>query len=421
MKKLSIFALAALTLLSCSKYKAQEIELVDTIDSINYALGYTNGEQIRKMGVEDSTKVDVAVKEFIDALQKGWETEVEEEPSMAANIGKQIANDIKQQEEMGLVAINAWTLNEKIYLQAFVNGLYNEASVMEDADLYAQTEYSKGQQQDGIHGDAIKGKCPKSAKVITLSSYEDSVNYAFGYVSGARIGAMYLGPDADEEDKQELIATINKSLKENYEFPQLVSMGENVGKAIKAQVEEGLVGINGLETRFEVIKQGFINGMYLQGWSSAEAQQYLQESLPAFQKKEGEEFLTENAKRENVKVTESGLQYEVIEEPNPEGIHPTAEDTVYVHYEGKLIDGTEFDSSYKRGEPISFPLNGVIRGWTEGLQLMTIGSKYMLYIPYNLGYGEHGAGAQIKPYSTLIFTVELLDIKHPAPAKKAKK
>lgn len=122
----------------------------------------------------------------------------------------------------------------------------------------------------------------------------------------------------------------------------------------------------------------------------------------------GEKFLQENAKREGVKTTASGLQYEVLE-PSL-GQKPKATDTVRVHYEGTLIDGTVFDSSYRRGESITFPLNGVIRGWTEGLQLMSIGSKYKFFIPYQLAYGERGAGASIPPYAALIFTVELLGI-----------
>lgn len=122
----------------------------------------------------------------------------------------------------------------------------------------------------------------------------------------------------------------------------------------------------------------------------------------------GEAFLAENAKREGVKVTESGLQYEVLEATI--GQKPKATDKVRVHYEGTLIDGTVFDSSYKRGESITFGLNQVIKGWTEGLQLMSLGSKYKLYLPYQLAYGERGAGANIPPYAALIFTVELLGI-----------
>ena len=134
----------------------------------------------------------------------------------------------------------------------------------------------------------------------------------------------------------------------------------------------------------------------------------LEQKIAGAAKAEGEKFLAENAKREGVKVTESGLQYEILE-PSL-GQKPKATDTVRVHYEGTLIDGTVFDSSYKRGESITFPLNGVIKGWTEGLQLMSIGSKYKFFIPYQLAYGERGAGASIPPYAALIFTVELLGI-----------
>jgi FKBP-type peptidyl-prolyl cis-trans isomerase FklB len=105
----------------------------------------------------------------------------------------------------------------------------------------------------------------------------------------------------------------------------------------------------------------------------------------------------------------SGLQYQVLKEGN--GRKPKATDQVKCHYEGTLIDGTMFDSSIKRGEPATFPLNQVIAGWTEGLQLMQVGAKYRFFIPYNLGYGERGAGASIPPYSTLIFDVELIEVK----------
>ena len=134
----------------------------------------------------------------------------------------------------------------------------------------------------------------------------------------------------------------------------------------------------------------------------------LEEKIAGEAKAAGEAFLAENAKREGVKVTESGLQYEVLEATI--GQKPKATDKVRVHYEGTLIDGTVFDSSYKRRESITFGLNQVIKGWTEGLQLMSIGSKYKLYLPYQLAYGERGAGANIPPYAALIFTVELLGI-----------
>lgn len=123
---------------------------------------------------------------------------------------------------------------------------------------------------------------------------------------------------------------------------------------------------------------------------------------------EGEAFLAENAKRDEVTVTDSGLQYEVITEGD--GAIPNKESVVRTHYRGTLIDGKQFDSSYDRGEPTEFPVGGVIAGWTEALQGMKVGAKWKLYIPYHLAYGERGAGGDIGPYQALIFDIELLEI-----------
>ena len=131
-------------------------------------------------------------------------------------------------------------------------------------------------------------------------------------------------------------------------------------------------------------------------------------AMGAAMKKEGEEFLAANAKKEGVKVLPSGLQYKVITEGK--GRKPGRTDKVKCHYLGTFPDGTKFDSSYDRGEPAVFGVNQVIAGWTEALQLMGEGSKWELYIPYNLGYGEHGAPGAIPPYSTLVFTVELIEV-----------
>lgn len=122
----------------------------------------------------------------------------------------------------------------------------------------------------------------------------------------------------------------------------------------------------------------------------------------------GQAFLQENSQREGVSVTDSGLQYEVI--TAGDGEKPTAASTVRTHYHGTLVDGKVFDSSYERGEPAEFPVNGVIKGWTEALQMMPVGSKWRLTVPHDLAYGEQGAGGAIAPFSTLIFDVELLDI-----------
>ena len=187
------------------------------------------------------------------------------------------------------------------------------------------------------------------------------------------------------------------------------ALGLILGNNLKGMNIEGL--ITGEFTR--AVEQ-VLNGEKLE-MTEVQAQGLVQEFLREQQeaagkaaREAGENFLAENAKREGVKVTETGLQYEVLTPAL--GIKPTPTDTVTCHYEGRLIDGTVFDSSYRRGEPASFPLQGVIRGWTEGLQLMSIGSKFRFFIPFDLAYGAQGAGGSIPPYAALIFDVELIGI-----------
>ena len=187
------------------------------------------------------------------------------------------------------------------------------------------------------------------------------------------------------------------------------ALGLIIGNNLKGMNIEGL--ITGEFTR--AVEQ-VLNGEKLE-MTEVQAQGLVQEFLREQQeaagkaaREAGENFLAENAKREGVKVTETGLQYEVLTPAL--GIKPTPTDTVTCHYEGRLSDGTVFDSSYRRGEPASFPLQGVIRGWTEGLQLMSIGSKFRFFIPFDLAYGAQGAGGSIPPYAALIFDVELIGI-----------
>ena len=187
------------------------------------------------------------------------------------------------------------------------------------------------------------------------------------------------------------------------------ALGLIIGNNLKGMNIEGL-----LTTEFTRAVEQVLNGEKTE-MTEVQAQGLVQEFLREQQevagkaaREAGENFLAENAKRESVKVTETGLQYEVLTPAL--GIKPTPTDTVTCHYEGRLIDGTVFDSSYRRGEPASFPLQGVIRGWTEGLQLMSIGSKFRFFIPFELAYGAQGAGGSIPPYAALVFDVELLGI-----------
>lgn len=175
------------------------------------------------------------------------------------------------------------------------------------------------------------------------------------------------------------------------------------------------MGANDIVTEdFAVAMKDVLTGAELkidEAEAQALVQEYLQkkgeEKVKAV-KAEGENFLAENAKKEGVVTLPSGLQYQVLKEGN--GKSPKATDQVKCHYEGTLINGKVFDSSYRRNEPATFPLNGVIAGWTEGLQLMKEGAKYRFFIPFNLAYGTRGAGQDIPPYAALIFDVELIEV-----------
>ena len=174
--------------------------------------------------------------------------------------------------------------------------------------------------------------------------------------------------------------------------------------------EDFVAGLKATLTRQEPAisyqEAGDILDKYFQQLQEKQAAE--QAEVAEVMKKDGVNFLAENAKKEGVKVLPSGLQYKVLKEGN--GRKPKATDSVKCHYEGMLVDGTLFDSSIQRGEPAVFPLNGVIAGWTEGLQLMEEGAKYRFFIPYHLGYGERGAGASIPPYAALVFDVELIEV-----------
>ena len=225
---------------------------------------------------------------------------------------------------------------------------------------------------------------------------------------------------------------------------KLDSMSYALGLNVGADFAQSIKKIPGGKSNLDLVVKGFVTAM--KGDSALMSKELATTTLRTYimeeQQKEtdakkivGEKFLAENKSKEGVNTTESGLQYQVI--VPAAGPKPAATDSVKVHYTGTVIDGTKFDSSVDRGQPITFPLNQVIPGWTEGVQLMSVGAKYKFFIPYNLGYGAQGAGETIPPYSTLIFDVELLSfspakpvvapapvvepVKEEAPAAKTKK
>lgn len=212
--------------------------------------------------------------------------------------------------------------------------------------------------------DSAKTGDVNKASEIKLTTDKDRFNYGLGMIIGERVLKQY-----GEVDYEIMLQGI---IAQSEDKPTLLTL---------AEAEEALRTM----------------------------QQQQDEKKFAAVKEKGEAFLKTNAALEGVTVTASGLQYSVITAGS--GATPAATDTVTVHYRGSLMDGTEFDSSYSRGEPATFGLNQVIPGWTEGVQLMNPGSKYKFVIPYQLGYGERGAGNSIGPFETLVFEVELLEIK----------
>jgi len=203
-----------------------------------------------------------------------------------------------------------------------------------------------------------------------------------------------------------------KTDREKQSYAIGVEMGNNMkrqnvdldGNLVAQGIRDALAGGKMLLTEAEVKD----TGMAFQKTLIAK-QQAAQKAAGDKAKTEGEAFLAANAKKDGVKTLPSGLQYKVVTEGT--GATPKATDSVTLHYRGRLVDGTEFDSSYSHNEPITHPVNGFIAGWTEALQLMKVGSKWEVYIPANLAYGERGAGSRIPPNAALIFEVELLGIK----------
>ena len=212
--------------------------------------------------------------------------------------------------------------------------------------------------------------CGDSHKSASLKTAADSVSYAIGISTGAGYKENLKTLPGDPANVDYLIAGFIQAIK-----------GDSSAMKMTPQAAQAYVQTYFMEASARDAKKT---------------------------KEEGEKFLAENKSKKDVFTTESGLQYQVVTEGT--GDKPTATDKVKVHYTGTLLDGTKFDSSVDRGEPMEFPVNGVIKGWTEVLQLMPVGSKYIVWIPSDLAYGERGAGQDIKPNSTLKFEIELLEI-----------
>lgn len=422
MKKISVvILLCAMGLVSCgnSYSPSKRVRLKTDVDSVNYALGVLNGTQIKQYQMANDEKYEM-VPEFIDALRGAYK----ETLSMVEQSGKNFGSTIRNSEKVGLMNNEHWTLKEPLFFQGLVNGFYEDSTVMslgkcrEIVMLLQYTEPLTKYEPDDVAGATVLGDCPIAKGVVSLENYNDTLNYAYGVQQGSDLKTFF-SKDSTITDLDAALKTfvdaLNKNKKANYKYPQLVTIGEQIGTSIRMQEPQGLFGIKGLDTKFDLIVKGFINGIHNEftTFDMSAAEQCINTVFPRYQyatnRLAGEAFLDSIAKQDSILKTESGLLYKKLIEGT--GDVPTEQDTVTVHYTGRLIDGTIFDSSVERGEPLVSPANGLIPGWIEGLQLMSVGSKFMFYIPYDLGYGSRPAGDKIKPFSALVFEVELLNVK----------
>jgi len=231
----------------------------------------------------------------------------------------------------------------------------------------------------------------------------------------AAVSLVFISAEAKKKPKEVIVAAPVNVLTNDVD-----SMSYALGLNVGADFGKNIKAIPGGKSNIDLLIKGFATAMKGDSalMTSELATEFFKKYITAAQAKDvdakkadGEKFLAGNKTKEGVKTTESGLQYQIL--TPAEGLKPKATDSVKVHYVGTLLDGTKFDSSVDRGEPITFPLNQVIPGWTEGVQLMSVGSKYKFFVPYNLGYGEQGTpnGGPIPGFATLIFEVELLEIK----------
>ena len=394
-------AIVAPIFMSCN---GSSTKLKNEADSLNYALGVANAGGIRQYIIMADTADNKKLAQFC----KGVEV------------------SMKQLTAKEQIALEGYRMGATIKEEIKTGYLFNDSTIPAKEDLIFNALKAHLNRDEGLididsalqYFNNVMSATRQTGENANLTPEQvDSINTIFGLLNGNSARIYLLGSDTTKNDIKTFINEFQKGLastEENTLYLQGIEIGSHFSRQSSANpylTEDASIEIN-----LNLIKKGIIDGIKQQAtMTSNEAFTYFNETIAAKAAEKnkalaakGEEFLAENAKREGVFTTESGLQYEVI--TMGEGEKPTAESKVKVHYHGTLIDGTVFDSSVQRGEPIEFPLNGVIKGWTEGLQLMPVGSKFKFYIPYQLAYGERGAGELIGPCETLIFEVELLKI-----------
>jgi len=397
----------ATTLASCGS-KMAKTEIVTTADSLNYCIGLFNGAQIRQFAIGDDTLDQKAIKSFLKGFEKQFTVEQGTPEYMKVNGFRSGATLAKELEEGFLFGDSSIAAKKAILIDAFEAGLLNTEFPMKGQDCMNYVQKVMGMSM-------YTGQpCNPTAEQT------DTLNMCIGYLNARQARMYVMGEDTTQQDLDNFLKGFRKGLKIKKAESKMVD-GMDIAARMNQQFSQMTCFFDdeNLPLNRMAIGRGVIDGINNDEkalMTVEEAQKFIEKLMQASQDKkygpvkaEGEKFLAENAKREGVTVTESGLQYEVIAEGK--GPKPAADATVKVHYTGTLLDGKVFDSSVERGEPAEFMLNRVIPGWTEGVQLMSKGAKYKFYIPYNLAYGERGAGEDIPPYATLIFEVELLDFR----------
>jgi FKBP-type peptidyl-prolyl cis-trans isomerase len=417
MKRLISIVIVTFLLIGCAKSQKKQDKpfekkyiptkpiLINQNDSLNYTYGISTAS-----GTKDYYPIltgdQTAIYLFIQAIDNAY---ISVETSDMFKLGVQIGNSFKQHKAKGLMSDSTLKYEESLVKKGFLDALNGNYSSMKPqiAETFLQNkmQYFKN-----------------NPSFIKDTALVHKLNYAFGMANGDGV-KKYYKEASTKEGYQQLIAGLREGIKINFslKYDQIVDVGTSIGLTLKEQNRTGLMGDTTLMLNKKLIKQGIVNYLYNTSMqmSPNDAISYFNQTIKMLThknleikygdyRKMNEEFLEENSKKiEKIITTASGLQYEIIS--NGKGQNPKENDKVKVHYHGTLIDGTVFDSTIERNEPIICPVNQVIKGWYEALKLMSVGSKYKLYIPYKLAYGDSEQG-KIKPFSTLIFELELISI-----------
>jgi FKBP-type peptidyl-prolyl cis-trans isomerase FklB len=414
---MSVITVALVALTSCgSSYKVKDVTLKNANDSVNYAIGVLQGTQLKAQLANDTTGKDK--KDFFGAIDKGYKSSVasmKEEEIQLYFEGSQLGANISAQPYY-----------DRDSLLKVLPKVAKDA--IESVFLGKDTKIATEQARELSERISSKFANDSTKKLVPTDAELDSLNYAIGVNYAAGNKDYYFRNDSNKTLVKAFLKGLEKGV--NSKASRWATQGEQLGISLKLATKgAGLMGDSTIFANKDLFIQGLVNAFEGQDKIFADpniAQQYLMEvqqrNIAAkaavtykANKEAGENFLVENTKNPNIKTTESGLQYEVITEGK--GKIATDTNSVVVHYTGKLIDGTVFDSSVERGEPATFGVTQVIKGWTEALKLMPVGSKWKLYIPQELAYGVRGSQNSysgeysIPPFSALVFEVEVLDVK----------